>query len=266
MSKAVTKKEETAVSTEVVNPLASVGLSIQDMLLPALAIRQNSYVKDRMKPFRPGEIVEFPSGKMLGGEGVKLTFIPVAIEKLYRVCDLSEKQARTVGWEPWTTDLAWEFERDGRPMRRDKSYVAHILLREGLDAQSAMLERAAKGEFVDPSDFALPVRVIFTRGSLNAGKVLSTHFEMSKLVRQTPAAMMFNLFTKEVKNDKGTFFVYECEKVSDPKLKYTEKSVLPIANHWAATLENSAAKFRSDETALEEVTVVDTKVTESDRF
>ena len=266
MSKAVTKKEETAVSTEVVNPLASVGLNIQDMLLPALAVRQNSYLKDKMKPFRPGEIVIFPEGKAVGGEGVKVTFIPVSIEKLYRICDVSEKQARTVGWESWTTDLPWEFERDGRAMRRDKSYVAHILLREGLDAQSAMLERASKGEFVDPSDFALPVRVIFTRGGLNAGKVLSTHFEMSKLVRQTPAAVMFNLFTKEVKNDKGTFYVYECEKVSDPKLKYTDKTVLPIANRWATALENSASRLRADETALEEVTVVDTKVTESDRF
>lgn len=265
MSKAVTKKEETSVAA-IENPLAGTGLNTQDMILPALAIRQNSYQKDKMKPFRPGEIVSFPDGVAIGGEGVKVTFIPVSIEKLYRICDLSEKQARTVGWEPATVELPWEFERDGRPHRRDKSYVAHVLLREGLDAQSAMLERAKKGEFVDPSDFALPVRVIFTRGSLNAGKVLSTHFEMSKAIKQTPAAIMFELFTKEVKNDKGTFYVYECQKVADPKLKYTGKEVLPVADFWASTLENAATRFRADETATEEVVVTDTKVGSDDRF
>lgn len=264
MTKAVAKKEDNSLA--VVETLQGAGINTADMILPALAIRQNSYLKDRMKPFRPGDVVSFPDGVAVGGEGKKLTFIPVSIEKSYRICDLSEKQPRTVGWEPWTVDLDWEFERDGKTYRRDKSYVAHILLREGLDAQSKMLQRAQAGEAVDPGDFALPVRVIFTRGSLNAGKVLSTHAEMSKAIKQTPSAIMFDLYTKEVKNDKGAFYVYECSKVTDSSLKYTPKEVLPIATFWSTTMENAASRYRAVEEADEDVATAKTINVDNERF
>jgi hypothetical protein len=260
------QKTETTTAMAVATTLEGAGLNTQDMILPALAIRQNSYVKDRMKPFRSGEVILFPNTEAVASETKRLAFIPVAIEKLYRICDISGKQARTVGWEPWDVDQEWEFQRGGLLHRRDKSYVAHILLREGLDAQSQMLERAKKGEMVDPSDFALPARVVFTRGSLNAGKVLSTHFEMSRAIKQTPAAIMFELYTKEFKNDKGTFYVFECNKVTDQKLKFTPKEILPIADFWATTMLNAATKFKADQEAeTEEVAVTATKV-ETEEF
>jgi len=266
MSKAVTKKEETSVAVvNVTETLEGAGLNTQDMILPALVVRQNSYKKDTMKTLIPGQVALFPQGEVVADEKKKMAFIPVSMEKLYRICDVTEKQPRTVGWEPWTTDLEWTFERDGKQYRRDKSYVAHVLSREGLDAQSKMLQRAQAGEFVDPSDFSLPIRVIFTRGSLNAGKVLSTHFEMSKAIKQTPAAIMFELWTKEQKNDAGTFFVYECAKVTNSDLKYTPKEVLPIAQFWATTMQNAATRFRSLDT-VEEEGVAKTVTVDEERF
>jgi hypothetical protein len=140
------------------------------------------------------------------------------------------------------------------------------LLRDELKSQTGITEKLKKGEMVDPEDLVLPTRLVFSRASFNAGKILNTHFELSKsLNNQTPAFISFELKTVENKNDKGVWFSFDVAK--SKKDKYTPKDQLEIANFWVETLKK--AKFKAEEVdELDEVETlkVDTKVTSESAF
>lgn len=253
MTKPVTK--EIIVKTEAaVVPFAAPAANFnhQDIILPGISLRQNSYRKESLKKYKPGDIFKRPDDEKIADETKGVAFIPVGIAKSYRICDMSKGEAKTVRYESATTDLPYDFVEDGKPMRRDKCFVVHVLFREEMNVQAAMSERVAKGETVDPSDFVLPCRIVFTRSALQAGKVLNTHFEMSKAVRQSPAAMTFILKSVEQKNDKGTWFSYDVQK-ADKDTKYTPKTAVEVANFWVGSLEKS--QYRAHEEETEEVIV-----------
>lgn len=220
------------------------GLNPQDIILPAVAIRQNSYKKPYMKQFKPGDALLRPYDTLLGHEGEGVPFVPVSIEKQYRVCAINGGEVRTVRYEDASVQKPYEFEEMGVPHRRDLCFIAHVLFRDGLDAQVKMFERLKEGKIVDPDDFVLPARIVFTRSSRNAGKVLNTHFEMCKAIGQSPATISFELKTMEQTNDKGNWYAFEVAKIKTGD-KYTPENLLPICNFWVSTMV--ANKFNAHE-------------------
>lgn len=222
-------------------------IDFRDIILPVVSIRQNQYRKEEMKKFKAGDIVLKPHLTMIGNEEKGASFVLVGIEKAYRICDMTDGEARTKGYEPADIEKPFQFEQDGRLLRRDRCFVAHVLFREGLDSQAKMFKRLADGEMVDPEDFILPTRVVFARAGLHAGKVLNTHAELSKaLNNQNPAFITFQLKTVEKSNDRGRWFVFDVAK-ADKATKYTPKELLPACDFWVQTLAKSRFKAHEDE-------------------
>lgn len=220
-------------------------IDFRDIILPVATIRQNQYRKEEMKKFKAGDIVLKPQLQAIGNEDKGANFVLVGIEKAYRVCDMTDGDAKTKAYESAEVEKPFQFEDNGRIYRRDRCFVAHILFREGLDAQAKMFERLKAGEMVDPEDFILPTRVVFARKGLHAGKVLNTHAELSKaLNNQSPAFITFQLKSQEMSNDKGHWYVFDVAK-ADKAVKYTPKELLPAADFWVQTLAKS--KFRAHE-------------------
>jgi len=257
------KKTETAVEVKENAALIpfggeGVGINAKDIILPSVSLRQNSVRKDFMKPFKPGDMIFRPDNRLIASLGKDAYFVPVSIEKCYRICDITKSEAKTIGYEPWgSVDLAPEEMRGEIRIRRDRAYVAHVLFREDLGNQVEMFKRMENGDTVDPSDFTLPCRITFTRASFQAGKVLNTHFELSRTVKQSPAAITFALKSVEFNNDKGSWLGFAVEKVKESKVKYTPKELIGICDFWVSSMAN-ASQFKAhedDDVAAAEVAV-----------
>lgn len=236
-------------------------INASDIILPGVSIRQNSFRKDFMKGIKPGAMVLRPDNTTLAELGKPVTFVPISIEKMYRICAITKNEARTIGYEPWgNVEKASVETRGDQQIRRDRTFVAHVLFREDLDSQAEMFKRLEKGETVDPSDFTLPCRIVFTRSSLTAGKLLNTFFELSRTIKQNPATISFELKTIESSNDKGNWFSFDVQKVKDQKVKYTPKEFLGACTFWVGAMANaSQLKAHEDDDSV----VVSAEVTQS---
>lgn len=247
-TKAVAVKETTALTT---NPLLSEGVAIDlnNIVLPSLTLRQNSYKNPAMKPFKPGDIILRPQNTVVASEGKSVLFVPLRIQHLYRVYFKDETDTpRTVRWEHYLEGKEWEFTEGGQTLWRDRCFVADILLREGLDNQAKMMAKLAADETVDPDDFVLPIRVTFRgqKGYWEGGKVLAGKLEILKVTRQSPASLCFELKTVEHKNDKGIWFDYVVSKPADKALQVTPKELRPTTDFWSATLASTGLKAHED--------------------
>ena len=233
-------------------PFQSTGMPINasDIILPAVSIRQNSYRKDVMKAFKPGDLIRRPENTLLAHLDKPVAFVPISIEKCWRICDITKNEAKTIGYEPYVEGAPLTEMRDKMQVRRDRTYIAHVLFREDLANQAEMFKRLEKGETVDPGDFILPCRLVFTRSSFQAGKVLFTHFELSRAINQSPATITFELKTIESSNDQGHWFSLDVQKAKDQKIKYTPKDLLGCCDFWVGSMKN-AAQFKSHEDAEE---------------
>ena len=227
-------------------------LNPEDIILPIVVLRQNSFKKPYMKAFNAGDAILRPNDELLASEGQPVDFVPISIEKLYRVSAINGGEVRTVRYESAVTPKEYEFEELGVTHRRDLCFVVHALFRNDLADQLEMFENLAKGKIVDPDDFVLPARIVFTRSSRNAGKVLNTHFEMCKAIGQSPATISFQLKTEEVSNDKGNWYTFDVQKIKT-KEKYTPENLLPICNFWVKTMASNSFAAHEDEDAAEGV-------------
>lgn len=229
------------------------GINFNDIILPVVTIRQNQYRKEEMKKFKAGDVVLKPSLEVIGNEEKGAHFVLVGIEKAYRICDMTDGEAKTKAYESAEVEKPFQYEDQGRLYRRDRCFVAHILLRENLASQAKMFERLAKGELVDPDDFSIPSRVVFARSSLQAGKVLNTHAELSRVMNnQSPAFITFQLKSIEQSNDRGRWFSFDVSKA--PKdVKYTPKELLPACEFWVQTLAKAKFKAADEDEVAEEM-------------
>lgn len=236
--KEIAKTETTALA----NPIQSAGINPQDIVIPMVLIRQPTFKKDHMREFQPGDILKMPGSTPIVKFKDSIEYVPLAIKKQYRLVDITKaSEPRGLGYEDWTAGAEWEFERDGRRIRRDQCYSAFIMFRDQLERQALAMEAIAKGEIIDPEDIALPTRIVFSRAAFQAGKVLNTFFELSRVARQTPAAVTWLLKAKEMKNDDGTWYIFDTDKAG-PARKMTPKELLPAANMWVDLLMSSSVK------------------------
>jgi hypothetical protein len=76
-------------------------MDTRDIILPSLAIRQNSYKKEYMKKLRPGDVIKRPQDQVIASEDKSCLFCPVGIEKLYRVMVVTPTETKTIRYEPY---------------------------------------------------------------------------------------------------------------------------------------------------------------------
>lgn len=241
-------------------------INFNDIILPVITIRQNQYRKDEMKKFKAGDIVLKPALTTIGNEEKGALFVLVGIEKAYRICDVTDGEARTKAYESAETDKPFQYEDQGRLFRRDRCFMAHVLLRESLESQAKMFDRLSKGEMVDPDDFILPARIVFARSSLQAGKVLNTHAELSRaLNNQSPAFITFQLKSSEQSNDRGRWFGFDVTR-APTAVKYTPKELLSACDFWVQTLAKSRFKSADEDEIVEEVVSEAPKTPVEERF
>lgn len=249
-------------------PYAGSGLSMSDIILPSVALRQNQVAKDKMKPFKPGEIILFPNGTVVADGQKPALFVVVHVEKCFNVSDITDGKPKHVRFEdPYPENKPYEFRENNRLHRRDRAFLAHIIFRESLESQANMIEALRRGEFVDPDDLVLPARIIFSRASLNAGRILCDHFGKSLSLKgpdgksQSPAFITFSLKSTEAKNDKGTWYAFDVSKPTKD-LKFTPKELMGVCDMWVENLRGNKFKSVGDEDATSDIeaTVADDKV------
>lgn len=225
-------------------------INTDNIILPGLSIRQNSFKKDSLKKMSPGDVFMRPDDVVIGGETKGAAFVLVGIEPAFRIKKVEGQDKKVIRYDRFdhTVKNEYNFSDKGEDFVRENVFVAHILLREIMGKQAALFERIAKGEFVDPSDMALPCRVVFggNKASLTTGKQLASHAELSKSTGQTIAGITFVLKTAEVKSDKGTYYAFTVAK-ADKDDKYTPKEIAKAADFWVGMLAKKNYKSVAEE-------------------
>lgn len=245
----MTKELTTKTTTELTTATTMTGIDPRDILLPILSIRQSTFKNEDLKKFTPGDIILRPANTKLGTEEKAFPFVLLGMDKKSLVMDVTiPTTPKFVRWENFQHNQPWDFTEEGKPYKRYESYIAHILPRESLDKQAAVAKAIAKGEYVDPDDVALPIRVTFNKNKamMQAGKILFTHYEMCKsLNNQSPAGITFMMKTVFQKNDKGNWYAFDIAK-ADQKIKMTPPELVKACDFWVKALATAAFKSHED--------------------
>lgn len=240
MTKEVTKKEETAVSTQV--NVEGPEILSGDLVLEQIILMQGT--SDLIKEGRAklGDIVKSISAKKYGDMEVEVKFIPLTFKNLWLNKEMISKRGEFRGWEARTgknDDLPWDYKVEGSdiPWTRTKVIQVYALLESDIEAQIEAKKIVEGGGIPDLSATLLPVVINFQRTSYKAGCNITTHFGNSKQAKkvygiEVPAhSYLVNLGCKTDKNDEGEYFVYTT-KVGEK----VDGDVLALATEWVNTL------------------------------
>jgi hypothetical protein len=264
----MTKKKSTAVAKKVKAEIVPVDtnwgyddeVSAEDILIPKVLIAQkmSKITDDRDAGVAAGDLYKSLDKKLLAKHGDKLTFMPLTFNKTWALFDVSEGNPQYRGYEPVTPEnehLPWDYEEDGKKMRRDKTYNFFVLLRdEVLASQEAM----AAGD-LSVENVLFPCVVPFTRTSSGTGKQLATHFLQSRMVKKPAALAVFEMSTERKENDKGAFYVSQLHY-----REQTEPELLMACKTWYDEIR--AKKVKIDDSDLAEDTGPTVDVEASSNF
>jgi hypothetical protein len=231
----------------------------EDIILPTIGLRQNTFKKDEYKKLSPGDVILRPDMKVIASETKAFRFVPVSVEKVCRVFEVFKSDTKFVRFEEPSRDKPQDFTENGRTLRRDTTYIVYML---PLDAAERMAASHGAGEF-DIDNMVLPTRISLSRGSFYAGKVIASHFELCSAFNASPVTKVFSLKSAAKSNDRGNWFVYDIAAATDQIGKETvaaktPKEVLPICQFWAETMKKSKhnMKVATEDDDLEVETVV----------
>lgn len=121
-----------------------------------------------------GKLVNSITGEVLGGMGEVVDVVPLKSVATWQVFDMTGSEPKFVRSEPVThenTKAAWNFEEDGKQMRRDRNLMFYVLLARDL----------AEGN-------GMPYVASFKRTSIDAGKKLNTLMYVSNRAAGLPPA------------------------------------------------------------------------------
>lgn len=234
---------------------AGTGINPKEIIIPIVQIRQAMFRRDQVKSFVPGDMFKNPGYEPIAKLGEAVEIVPLAIKKQYRILDVTKaSEPKGVGYEDWVPDMPWQWEDGGVKYRRDQTYSVFAMFREDLTRQAEMMERLAKGEIIDPDDFALPFRLALSRAAFPEGKKLASYFEIVKAANQTPAAIVWNLKTVEKKNDMGTWYIFELSKAVKDR-KFVPRDLIPAADGWVKVLQSNDVKLAEADDDIETIDV-----------
>lgn len=221
-------------------PQASWGsenIEAQDILIPKVLLMQglSEYVEEGKA--QSGDQVLSTSGAVVAGKGNPLEVICIST---FKTMEFKEKVGNKFEFkrsEPKSAANAGtprEFEQDGALWQCNEVINFYGLLPSQIAAEAAELEKAKKGEMPDPDCMALPVVLSFRRTSYTAGKAITTHFSKARQFGVPPAVKVFQVVSKQVKNDQGSFYVFDVE----PGRKSTADEIA-VCRRWYETIAKS---------------------------
>ena len=193
MSKAVAKKQESAVSTNLTDMGAwgTPTVSSKDIVIPKILCMQglSELVMDDDHPAKMGDFVDSMTNEIIGDYNKKpVEFIPFHLQKVWII---SKKSGND-----------FEFDRieDVTPMNEGKPYT------EVIDGVEYKNEYTMNFYVLRPEDMSLPYIISFKGMSGKAGKILSTQmYVRNAAAGKIPPAYVMELSGSKDKNDKGTF-------------------------------------------------------------
>lgn len=199
------------------------GTSTEDMLIPRVLLMQAmSQIVSNGKA-APGDVIDSVDMQPLAKPGTAVEIIPIMTFLEWRVSKFIDGQWQFEKKVPWNqTNATWQYESiiDGIQTKNEKAINVFCLLPNKLDE--------------------LPFLISFKSSSYQAGKKLSTHFQISSMKGKPPASVTFALTSVKQQKDKYSFFAFDVSKKRD-----TTKEELAIAYRWWKTL--SATKVKVDE-------------------
>ena len=224
MSKEVTKKESTEVSTEAMDMGAwgNREVSAKDIIVPKVLLMQGLSEAVSDEKAKLGDFLYSLDDEVLGGIDKPINFIPFHYERIWIV----KHDGEFHHIEPVTAaneNMPWE-ELQGN-VQVQNIYCINVY---------AMLE----------SDLSLPVIIPFKSTSLKAGKKVVTQMDFkNKAAGLIPPAKAMELSATKVKNDKGTYAVLDAKEV-----RSSSKEEVASAFQWYQAV--NAGNVKADDSDL----------------
>lgn len=263
MSNAVAKREENmAVATSA--PPQLKGLIASDVIIPQLLLMQGMSDFVTGGKATPGQVVKNTTLEVMGNPSSKLEFIPLSLPQPSWIIEVKAPKAQRFEFRrrvPRTASnetLPWDFPADAEGNevvenskdhthqgRRVKCLTLFAILPRDIDSEAAEMKKAQAGELPDISKALTPVLISFRSTGFNAGKEVVTFFTQVEAFGMQAYKYILQLGCHQESNDRGTFFVYDVDRVKPSAVK---KEHLPKVEHWAGIVNSQAANLRIDET------------------
>lgn len=258
MSKELTKKQETSLSTEMNSAWGAEEVDRGDILIPKVLTMQAMSQFVTAEKAQMGDFVDSVTGEILGSarESSKqkpLEFVPIMHTKTWSHYEKVDGKWEFRGVEPFTAENAGfpikEYAKpDGTTWRHDRCLNFFVLL-------------PAKA-----LDGGLPYLLSFRRTSYRCGQKLATHFLLCRGANGgrgvPPASATFKLLGKKVTNaDNQTYYVTDSEKVGP-----TDPALVEIAYQWFKTLKAGAVKVDNSDLAESETKSQGSDLTEDAEY
>lgn len=201
----------------------------EDIIIPKLLLMhgQSELVLQGNKAV--GELIRSTDTQTLAKRGDTIRVIPFKMFKTWRISEIVGGQAEWRREEPWTpenTDLEWDFEEEGKKMRRDQAYNFYAILASDVTADSS----------------PFPIKLQFTRTSRKAGKVLADHFAKSRMTNKPPALQTFDIGSEFVNGEEQKYFVFTAKHGEATTLEQ-----LQAAKLWFNEINKAGAKVKEHE-------------------
>ena len=228
--------------------------SEDDVIIPKLLLMQKTsqLVDDETSDAGVGDIVRSTTKEVLAKKGSPVEFIPLTTFKTWVNYDLSGSSPKFAGIEPCTNDnkdLPWEYEVDGKEMRRDMTLNFYVLLKDDLVKHVEATELGS-------SAFLFPCLITFSRTSYRAGKILASHFFQCGHNRVPAPATTYKLTSERKSNDSNSWYVMDVVRSGE-----TDPLLLNECREWWQILHTNSKSVKVDHSDLDDdvaVEVVDT--------
>lgn len=245
---AMTKKEASAVSTQVVHQAGNEEILASDILIPKLLLMQGLSDMVNSRLAAQGDLVKSTTKEIVGSPDKPVEFIPLTFFNQWILQEKVGSKYEFRGVEPMTAanaDLPWDFTQDGTQWKRVKSINVYALLPGDIVKERDAKKLAQKtGEMPDPNTALMPVLISFRSTSYKAGQAVVTHFARAKKYQLPGYVSTMKLKCRQDKNDMGTFYVFDVEQGGKASPDDQE-----VASEWYKLLATS--KVRVDDSDLE---------------
>ena len=234
----------------------------KDLQIPRILLSQAMSDRVKAKKCSSGDFVITQGDRVLAKEGEELKLIPIKMRALWVNYDMTTKRGEFKGVEPRTnanSNLPWQYELDGKPMKRVQSVEVYGLLPDQILAFAKTVKAAEEsGEIPDLSLIPTPVGISFQSMSFKfAGKSVAQFFDQVRSAQihfknVRPFSYVITLKAAEETSDDGSYYVSTLTKQEQVAKAYDKDSAQVIYDNCYALLEKMNASniiMDSDEEA-----------------
>lgn len=208
---------------------------LSDVITPKILLMQpmSKLVVEEGKG-KAGDFLDSLEQTVLGDGKKPIEIIVFDKFKNWKVSDMSSGLKKWVRYDDYRAsdgDLDWEFQEDGKTMRRDKTLTYSVLLvKDGVVQE-------------------MPYKISFSSSTYKNARRLQSYIEKLRIQGKNSASSTFKLLSKKETNEKGTFYVIDVS-VGRP----TTQEEQAMALNWYLAVKSGEAKLQDHEIDDEIVT------------